>query len=61
MTDKEYLGDSVYVQFDGYAIWLTTENGGPPYNQIALEPPILIQLNEYYERLKQKYTEQPNP
>ena len=37
--DKQYLGDSVYAQFDGYHVILTTENGynDDPRNRIALE------------------------
>ena len=36
---KEYIGDSVYVEFDGYAFILTTNNGYPddPRNRIVLE------------------------
>lgn len=43
---KTYLGDSVYAQFDGYHIVLTTENGLPsgPSNTIALEPAVLSAL-----------------
>lgn len=47
--NKVYLGDSVYAEFDGYAIILTTENGLPsdPSNTIILEPEILERLTEY--------------
>ena len=58
---KEYIGDSVYVQTDGYHIILTTENGLPddPRNRIALEPQVLEALNEYVDNLskKQRMTE----
>jgi hypothetical protein len=27
---KQYIGDSVYAEFDGCGITLTTENGGAP-------------------------------
>ncbi len=51
---KEYLGDSVYVTFDGYHVVLTTENGLPddPSNTIALDPNVIQSLNEYLDRLK---------
>lgn len=54
---KEYLGDSVYAQFDGYHIVLTTENGLPhdPSNIIALEPSVLESLNRYHKRLREYY------
>jgi hypothetical protein len=41
MGDKVYLGDSVYAQFDGFGIILTTENGLGPTNTIVLEPEVL--------------------
>lgn len=51
--DKIYLGDSVYAKFDGYQIWLTTENGLPddPSNTIALEPSVQISLVKLFERI----------
>ena len=50
---KDYLGDSVYADFDGYHIILTTENGYPddPRNRIALEPSVLDALNHYARRM----------
>jgi hypothetical protein len=52
-SKKEYIGDSVYVSFDGYHIVLTTENGlpGDPSNTIALEPSVFKSLCEYEKRL----------
>jgi hypothetical protein len=44
---KAYLGDSVYAEFDGWHIVLTTENGYGPSNTIALEPEVLAALNRY--------------
>ncbi len=51
---KEYLGDSVYVDFDGYGFVLTTENGFPddPSNRISLEPEVYQALVRYANRLK---------
>ena len=44
--NKTYLGDSVYAEFDGYSIILTTENGYPddPRNRIMLEPQVYADL-----------------
>lgn len=55
MSAKEYLGDSVYADFDGYAIILTTENGYPddPRNRIVMEPSVFNALINYREGLKQ--------
>lgn len=54
--DKVYLGDSVYAEFDGYGIWLTTNNGHPddPRNKIYLEPVVLNSLDIFREHLKQE-------
>lgn len=51
---KVYLGDSVYAQYDGYHVILTTENGLPndPSNRIALEPEVLRNLEMYWEHVK---------
>lgn len=53
MKFTEYLGDSVYVGYDGYHIWLNTQNGYPddPRNAIALEPAVYKALTEWHERL----------
>lgn len=49
--EKIYLGDSVYAEFDGYAIVLTTENGFGPSNTIVLEPSVLVALDNYKKRI----------
>ena len=45
-SEKTYLGDSVYIHFDGYHFILETMNGFPndPSNRIALEPPVFDKL-----------------
>lgn len=48
---KEYLGDSVYVQHDGYMLTLTTDNGYGPSNTIHLEPEVYEALRQYVARL----------
>lgn len=49
---KTYLGDSVYAEFDGFGIILTTENGfaTDPSNKIVMEPEIISALNQFYLR-----------
>jgi hypothetical protein len=46
---KIYLGDSVYAEFDGYSIILTTDNGYPddPRNRIVMEPEVINALNTF--------------
>lgn len=48
---KEYLGDSVYVEFDGYSFILTTENGYPddPRNRIVLDPEVYEALLRFVD------------
>lgn len=48
---KEYLGDAVYVDFDGYHIVLTTEDGIQATNTVYLEPQVLDAFNKYVEKL----------
>ena len=57
---KDYLGDGVYAEFDGYGVKLTTENGFGPSNTIVLEPEVLNALNRYLGRIRQ-IMEQPQP
>lgn len=51
---KDYLGDSVYAEFDGYYLVLTTNNGyeDDPRNKIALEPTVYSELLRFVKRLK---------
>jgi len=50
--NKQYLGDSVYADFDGYGITLTTDNGYGPSNTIYLEPRVLAALEDYKTYLR---------
>jgi len=48
---KTYLGDGVFVDWDGYALVLTAENGIDVTDQIILEPDVFTALVAYVERL----------
>ena len=52
----DYLGDSVYVGFDGYHIQLMTWNGYPddPRNKIALEPSVYEALVRWVKRVEKE-------
>lgn len=51
---RRYLGDGVYVEFDGYHIVLTTSNGIVETNTIKLEPEIFEALVNYENELRKK-------
>ncbi|MHB9044379.1 MAG: hypothetical protein ACYC35_00415 [Pirellulales bacterium] len=46
-----YLGDSVYADFDGFHIVLSTNNGEGPSNTIYMEPAVMDELWRYQERI----------
>ena len=50
MTNKEYLGDGVYVDLVPNYVVLTTENGFEATNSIYLEEPVLDKFNKWLER-----------
>jgi hypothetical protein len=50
---REYLGDGVYVAFDGFGLWLTTENGPETTNRVYLEPEVLAALERFVARLRE--------
>lgn len=63
MQTKQYLGDSVYVNFDGGVLELTTENGLPsdPSNLIILELKVYEALVKYVDDLKQRMESHDEP
>ena len=44
---KEYLGDGVYAEFDGWGVWLRANS--PNTDNIYLEPSVLGALKRFYE------------
>lgn len=50
MTRETYLGDAVFASFDGYQIWLRTDDGNN--NRIALEPAVYAALLRFVADLK---------
>jgi len=55
ITNETYLGDGVYASFDGYQIWLRTEDfttNGILNHHIALESDVFAQLIEYEKNLR---------
>jgi hypothetical protein len=56
---KEYIGDSVYIEFDGFGLIMTTENGRPtdPSNEIYLEPEVFQALIRFAKKWGMKVPE----
>lgn len=54
---KRYLGDGCYVSFDGYALWLTTEDGIRTTNTVCLEPEVYQALTDFVADLKKPNTD----
>ena len=51
MNNKIYLGDGLYVHFDGYQIILTAARDDGDH-WVALEPPVWEALKAYVTRLE---------
>ena len=51
MRNKTYLGDGCYVAFDGFALWLTAEDGIRATDTICLEPQVYKHLTAFVKRL----------
>ena len=52
--NKQYLGDGVYVEFDGWGLTVTTENGVAIQNTVYLEPSVLEALVNYDKQMRNK-------
>jgi len=48
---KDYIGDGVYVTYDGFGIWLFANDDKNPTDKIYLEPSVLNKLNHFYDRV----------
>lgn len=53
--EKSYLGDSVYIEFNGNCAVITTNNGYPddPRNKIAIEPEVWDAMKRWMQRFEQ--------
>jgi hypothetical protein len=49
---KDYIGDGVYAEMEGYMIKLTTEREGGMIHTIYLEPEVYAALVDYVERVR---------
>lgn len=55
---KEYLGDGVYIEDQGYHVVLTTEDGISVTNRIFMDRQVEKNLRQYMERLRRRNGEE---
>jgi hypothetical protein len=48
---KTYLGDAVYLEWDGYLLTLTTSDGSRDTNTIHMEPDVQVNLVKFIESI----------
>ena len=53
MSNEQYLGDGVYVKFDGYRFMLMANIHGTPTDIIYLEPSVVKSLFEFIEKQRE--------
>jgi len=58
--EKRYIGDAVFVEFDGYYIVLTTSNGIRDTNKICLDNSVMISFEQWVKEFKQEMMENHN-
>ena len=56
---KTFLGDGVYVDFDGYHVILTTENGIRATNIIYLDPHVLSAFRDHIQQFFEEEDSEP--
>lgn len=52
IENREYIGDSVYIEYDGWAFAIMTNNGYEDENVIYLEPSVIENLIHYIDKIK---------
>jgi len=51
---KRYIGDAVYIEFDGLHIVLTTSDGIRDTNRICLDNTVMISFEQWVKEFKQE-------
>jgi hypothetical protein len=49
---KQYLGDSIYVDYDGFGFTLSLRYGITSDAQIYLDPEVYFKLTQYAEKMQ---------
>ena len=50
-TPRDYIGDGVYVEFDGFGVWLKANDFFDPTDKVYLEPEVFAKLLHFAERI----------
>lgn len=50
---KDYIGDGVYVEYDGYGIALNANDATNPTDSIYLEPEVCAGLLRFIQRVQE--------
>jgi hypothetical protein len=50
-SDKDYIGDGVYVYYDGYSIWAKANDFDNPTDQICFEPSVVEAFIRFAKRM----------
>lgn len=53
MIPKDYMGDGIYIEDQGYGIRLTTENGISVQNEILFGNPEWKAIQHYMKRVEE--------
>jgi len=59
MKNVEYLGDGLYVSFDGYQICLMANSHIQPTDMVYLDPSVYSNLQKYVSRVAAEQSVQP--
>jgi len=59
MENVEYLGDGLYVAFDGYQICLMANSHTQPTDTVYIEPHVYASLQEYVSRVTAQQSVRP--
>ena len=49
---KDYMGDGVYIEDEGFSVKLTTEDGISVQNTIVIEPLVWDSIERYMRRVE---------
>ena len=53
MIPKDYIGDGIYIEDQGFAVVLTTENGISVQNSVVIEPLEWESIKRYMARVEE--------